>query len=131
MLPFDSRFPGTWKLNDKNDRESTFVIEKAENNNYRLIYKNNLREKPEESVFFLSEIYNRLYLNIRMNDTPVSYNLMAVISFNEAGSKFKACMINDTTLQKAKSSAEVRTKLITHFDDPGYYKDTVEFIRIR
>ena len=144
-VKIDSRLLGTWIAIEKkkprvsSDADMEFTMSKQDELHYLISIDEKGMHKPEKQTTnaFLSKINTVEFLNISDNaksrgttDTS-GYIFLKVLGVNAKAGTLTLVNIADTTMNLLTSSAQVRERITKNLDNPSFYKDTIEFHRIR
>ena len=137
LVKIDSRLLGTWKARDKEGQPPMLDMSVKLTKQTDVLYRLSIKEKDkgkaieEATNAYLSEIDKSTFLNVHIKDDTGGYIFFRILSIDAKGNNITAVGMADTTLRTAVSSEDLRARFTKNLNNPSFYKDTVEFYRVK
>jgi len=131
----DKRLFGKWILTEEHegkyrvDSDIVYTLTKENDYKYHVLLraKKDGRYVEDSTTAYLSKIDKEPFVNIYLKDDPGGYIFLKIVKVS--ADKILATSLADT--MTVTSAAQVRTLMTTNLKNPAFYKDTVEFSRVK
>ena len=131
----DKRLFGKWILTEEHegkyrvDSDIVYMLTKEDDYQYHVLLraKKDGKYVEDSTIAYLSKIDKEPFVNIYLKDDPGGYIFLKIVKID--ADKILATSLADT--MTVTSAAQVRALMTKNLRNPAFYRDTVEFSRVK
>ncbi len=130
IVKIDTRLLGTW-ADHKNDLSETYTLARKDDYHYAVTMKSK-KDKPLKCVGWLSDVEHKMFLNVYYrDDKDTGYQFYRIIDLNAVKKSISIAVVKDTTMKYLNSTAEIRERIASNINNPGFYGDTGRLYKVK